>query len=453
MKRADAHGSAETVPTNLESARLESARLESARLESARLESARLESAEATEADGAARRTIELVARASYGRLIAFLSARTGDVAGAEDALGGALLSALDTWLSDGVPQNPEGWLVTAARRRLIDGIRRERVRSERQPALALIAAESEATWPEPVPDERLELLFVCAHPAIDPDISTPLMLQTVLGLDAAEIARAFLVSPAAMRQRLVRAKTKIRRAGIRFEVPEEQAWPERLAAVLDAIYGAYGRAWEDPAGVDARHRGLAEEAIWLARLLRQRLPEEPEVRGLLALMLHCEARRPARRREGRFVPLSEQEPTLWVRAYLQEAEQELAAAAALARVGRYQLEAAIQSVHAERAHGGATDWRAVALFHSQLVRLSPTVGALVAQAAAVGEVEGAGAALALLDAIAPALVVSYQPYWAVRAHLLSRLERRALASEAFDRAIGLTEDDAVRRYLIERRR
>jgi predicted RNA polymerase sigma factor len=401
----------------------------------------------------AARRAVELVARASYGRLIAFLSARTGDVAGAEDALSGALVSALGVWPKDGVPDNPEGWLITAARRRWIDVVRHDRVRAETQPALELIAAENaDSLLPDPIPDERLKLLFVCAHPAIDPEISTPLMLQTVLGLDAADIARAFLVSPAAMRQRLVRAKTKIRRAGIAFEVPEERVWPERLAAVLDAIYAAYGRAWEDPAGVDARSRGLAEEAIWLARLLRQRLPEEPEVRGLLALMLHCEARRPARRQDGRFVPLSEQDPALWIAAAMAEAEQELAAAARREKLGRYQLEAAIQSVHAERAHGGRTDWHAIALFHAQLVQLSPTVGARVARAAALAEVDGAEAALALLDAIEPGLVVSYQPYWAVRAHLLLALQQQARASLAFDRAIGLAEDDAIRRYLIERR-
>jgi predicted RNA polymerase sigma factor len=398
-------------------------------------------------------RTIESVARASYGRLIAYLCARTRDVAGAEDALSEALVTALATWPRDGIPRNPEGWLLTAARNRIIDRARHERVRAESAPTLELIAGESaDLTAPDPLPDDRLKLLFVCAHPAIDQDIHTPLMLQTVLGLDATAIARAFLVSPTAMSQRLVRAKTKIQQAGIAFEVPEEHELPHRLEAVLDAIYAAYGSGWEDAAGADPRARDLADEAIWLARVLLERLPEEPEVRGLLALMLHCEARRLARRAGGRFVPLSEQDPQLWIVAMIAEAEQQLASAARKMRIGRFQLEAAIQSVHAERARSGRTDWNAIALFYEQLIRLSPALGALVGRAAAVAEVQGPALSLSLLDAIEPKAVISYQPYWAVRAHLLKCLKRKEEAVKAFDRAIGLTEDAAVRAFLLERR-
>ena len=407
----------------------------------------------ARESAAAIHRTIESVARASYGRLVAYLCARTRDVAAAEDALADALVTALTTWARDGIPRSPEAWLLTAARNRIIDKARHERVRADSAPTLELIAAESaDLAQSTALPDDRLKLMFVCAHPAIDPDIHTPLMLQTVLGLDAAAIARAFLVSPAAMSQRLVRAKTKIQRAGIAFEVPEEHELPQRLEAVLNAIYAAYGSGWEDAAGVDASARDLADEAIWLARVLLERLPDEPEVRGLLALMLHCEARRLARRADGRFVPLSEQDPTLWIGAMLEEAERQLAAAAPARRIGRFQLEAAIQSVHAERARSGHTDWHAIALFYEQLVRLWPALGALVGRAAAVAEVKDPQTALSLLDAIDPASVTSYQPYWAVRAHLLKRLHREPQAAAAFDRAIGLTEDAAVRDFLLERR-
>jgi RNA polymerase sigma-70 factor (ECF subfamily) len=398
-------------------------------------------------------RTIEAVARESYGRLLAYLSARLRDVAAAEDALGDAFVAALTTWPRDGLPEKPEAWLLTAARHRLIDRTRQgQRVQTASARALELITARSEAA-PEPFPDERLNLMFVCAHPAIDPAVHTPLMLQTVLGLDAAGIARAFLVSPAAMGQRLVRAKAKIRDTGIAFEVPEEPELPRRLEAVLGAIYAAYGSGWEDAAGADPRARGLADEAIWLARVLMQRLPEEPEARGLLALILHCEARRQARRTPGGgYVPLSEQDPELWSRPMMEEAEREQAAAARQARPGRFQLEAAIQSVHAERARTGRTDWGAIAAFYEQIVRLAPTLGARVGRAAAVAEVRGPDAGLALLDEIEPAAVSDYQPYWAVRGHLLERMGDKPQACDAFDRAIGLTEDDAVRRFLLQRR-
>jgi len=255
------------------------------------------------------------------------------------------------------------------------------------------------------------------------------------------------------MGQRLVRAKNKIRQAQIAFEIPAADQIPQRLEAVLDAIYAAYGSSWEDAAGTDRKAVGLAEEAIWLARVLRDQVPEDPEVHGLLALMLHCEARRPARRNaDGKFVPLSEQNPRDWLAALMHEAEQELMAAARHARLGRFQLEAAIQSVHAERAHSGRTDWRAIARFYDQLVQVAPSLGAAVGRAAAHAEAQSAEAGLALLDAIDTESITSYQPYWAVRAHLLRELHRSREAAEAFDRAIGLSEDDAVRTFLLERR-
>jgi RNA polymerase sigma-70 factor (ECF subfamily) len=401
----------------------------------------------------AVRSAVEAAARECYGRLVAFLSARTRDVSAVEDALSDALLAALTAWPHNGIPKSPEAWLLTTARRRLTDRARHDKVHDASALTLEIIAAESLAfESPGPIPDERLKLLFVCAHPAIDPDMRTPLMLQTVLGLESAEIAQAFLVAPAAMSQRLVRAKTKIRDAGVAFDVPESQELPERLEAVLNAIYAAYGNGWEDAAGVDTRARGLAEEAIWLARVLLEVMPNEPEVQGLLALMLHCEARHPARRSaDGRFIPLSEQDPAQWSTALIVEAERHLASAARAGRAGRFQLEAAIQSVHAERARTGHTDWHAIALFYEHLVKLSPALGALVARAAAVAEVKGPNRALELLRQIDPVRVATYQPYWAVRAHLLKGVNRYSEAVEAFDRALGLADDRAVRRQLLDR--
>jgi predicted RNA polymerase sigma factor len=398
--------------------------------------------------------TVERVARESYGRLVAYLSVHTRDLAGAEDALSEALLKALTAWPRDGVPQNPEAWLLTTARHSLIDFFRHQRVVSDSEPDLLLFARDSEEVFLETeFPDERLKLLFVCAHPALDPAMHTPLMLQTVLGLDAARIAGTFLLSPKTMGQRLVRAKTKIRDGGIRFEVPERRQLPQRLDAVLEAIYAAFGIGWDDMAGADNRGRGLAEEAIWLARVLIQLMPGEAEVRGLLALMLHCEARRPARRaRGGRYVPLSEQDPKLWSLGFIEEAERHLAEASKHGRPGRFQLEAAIQSVHAERAQSGRIEWTAIVRFYEQLNRISPTIGTRTGYAAALGEAHGAEPGLAVLDAIAPEAVSSYQPYWAVRAHLLQLLGKVPEARHAYDRAIGLAEDPAIREFLLEKR-
>jgi len=407
-----------------------------------------------TSTDELAHRAIEAVARQSYGRLVALLTTRTRDPAGAEDALADALLAALNTWARDGIPKNPQAWLLTVARNRFLDHARHLEVQAHSTSTLETLAHELYRTPdPDGLPDERLKLLFACAHPAIDPDMHTPLMLQTVLGLDAIAIGRAFLVSPKAMGQRLARAKTKIRQARIAFEIPAADQIPQRLEAVLNAIYAAYGSSWEDAAGRDQRAVGLADEAIWLTRVLRDAMPDEPEVHGLLALLLHCEARRPARRdAHGRFVPLSEQDPRTWLALLIDEAERELALSVAHARLGRFQIEAAIQSVHAERACTGHTDWAAIATFYDELMRLAPSIGAAVARAAAHAEVHGAEVGLVLLDQIEAHSAVSYQPYWAVRADLLRQLNCAHEATEAFDRAIGLSDDDAVRVFLLERR-
>lgn len=401
-----------------------------------------------------AQRTIERVARESYGRLVAYLSVHTQDVASAEDALSNALVSALTHWPQDGVPQNPEAWLMTVARRSLIDAIRHQKVVLDSEPTIKFLTEDStETTLSTQFPDERLKLLFVCAHPAIDPAMHTPLMLQTVLGLDAARIAQAFLIAPRTMGQRLFRAKTKIRSGGIPFEIPQERDLPKRLDTVLEATYAAFGIGWDDMVGADQRGRNLAEEATWLARVLLQLMPNQAEIQGQLALMLYCEARRGARRdTKGRYVPLSEQDARKWSLPLIEEAERHLAEAFQHGRVGRFQLEAAIQSVHAERARTGRTEWPAVARFYEQLVRISPAVGPRTGYAAAVAEANGPEAGLELLDNIEAEAVSGYQPYWAVRAHLLQRLGRTHEAEGAYERAIGLAEDPAVREFLLQRR-
>jgi RNA polymerase sigma-70 factor (ECF subfamily) len=361
----------------------------------------------------AAHGAIEQAVRDSYGRLLAFLAARSRDVAGAEDALADALKAALETWPRNGVPDKPEAWLLVAARRRLTDAARHAQVQREAASQLG-VAAEAAYEMTEKslvFPDDRLKLLFVCAHPAIDAAARTPLMLQTVLGLDAARIASAFLVRPSAMGQRLTRAKARIRVTGLRFETPESHHLPERLDSVLEAIYAAYGSGWDDVAGADPRRKGLAAEAIGLGRLLVHLMPDEPEPKGLLALMLHCEARRAARRTaDGLYVPLSEQDVSLWSRETLEEAERLLYEASRARRPGRFQFEAAIQSAHAQRAWTGRTDWAAVALLYEGLLGYSPTIGARVGHAAAVAEASGPEHGWALLQTISPADVADYQP-------------------------------------------
>src|SRR5262249_37078864 len=270
---------------------------------------------------------IEAIARDSYGQLLAFIAARSHDIAGAEDALSEAFIAALKKWPSEGVPEKPAAWLLRVARNRIIDAFRHQQVQQNSEMFIQQIAAHAEslAETNNAFPDERLKLLFVCAHPAIDPSARTPLMLQTVLGIDAARIASAFLVSPAAMSQRLVRAKNKIRDAAIPFRVPDPSAWDERIPFVLDAIYSAYTTGWESLTEVGSTHQALAQDAIMLGRTLAQLLPDDPEARGLLALMLHCEARRDARfTSAGEFVPLDQQDTALWSQSLIAEAEHHL---------------------------------------------------------------------------------------------------------------------------------
>jgi RNA polymerase sigma-70 factor (ECF subfamily) len=403
-----------------------------------------------------ARASAEAVARRSYGKLVAFLASRTGDVAGAEDALSEAFATALVDWPESGVPDSPEAWLLTVARRRLIDAGRRRRTRTESVDHLKLLMDELDdaASTKPALPDDRLALMFACAHPAIAPAVRAPMILQTTLGFDAATIGSAFLVSPAAMAQRLVRAKSKIQEAGIPFRVPDRSELAPRLDAVLEAIYAAYAEGWSDPDGTEARRRNLAEEAIWLGRLVASLLPEEPEALGLLALMLYAQARRDARRdAQGEYVPLAEQDTAAWDARLIEEAEDLLARANALPGTGRHQLEAAVQSAHVVRRKTGRSDWAAIASIYEALLAMTGSPVVAINRAVAVAEQQGPEAGLALLDGLAnDRRLGDYQPFWAARAGLLARLGDVDEADRAYERAIGLEADAAVRRFL-ERRR
>lgn len=398
----------------------------------------------------------ERVARESYGRLVALLAARTRDVAAAEDALAEAFAAALVSWPRGGAPDNPEAWLFAAAKRKLIDAARRAKTAAEGEAEIVRGIEEMEAEMSATrAPDHRLGLMFACTHPAIEDSVRTPLMLQAVLGFSAERIAATFLLEPNAMSQRLVRAKKKLKDAGAAFDVPPPQDWPARFDAVLDAIYAAYGVGWSDPLGADPERRDLADEAIWLGRVLAQQLPDEPEVLGLLALMLHLDARKAARRDdEGRYVPLEAQPVGAWRREQMDEAEALLHRASAGQRIGRYQLEAAIQSAHAARAFAGAADWDAIALLYDALAQLTGSPVAHLNAIAAGARRDGAETGLKALGAVVerfPALQ-SYQPYWALRADLCARCNRSEDARAAYDEAIARERDAAVIRFLSERR-
>ena len=395
----------------------------------------------------------ETVARRSYGKLVAFLAARIRDVAGAEDALSDAFAAALADWPLSGIPVRPEAWLLTVARRRMLDSIRRRRTAEDARDHLLLLTELAE-TGTAPVPDDRLGLMFACAHPAIEANIRAPLILQTILGFDAATIASAFLVAPATMSQRLVRAKTKIKDAGIPFHRPEQDELGDRLDAVLAAIYATFSEGWSDPEGTETRRRSLAEDGIWLGRLVVSLLPNEPEALGLLSLMLHAEARRGARRdAAGEYVPLAEQDPAIWNTEMIEAAEALLYQAGAIGRIGRYQLEAAVQSAHVVRRKTGRTDWAAIEQLYGALFAITGSPVVAINRAIAIAEARGPTAGLNALDTLSnDARLADYQPYWAARAGLLARAGVGEDAGHAYDRAIGLEADPAVRRFLQKRR-
>lgn len=403
-----------------------------------------------------AQQTLERAARESYGRLLAWLSARCSDVSLAEDCLGDALEAALRQWPETGVPRAPEAWLLTAARRRLIDSHCREGMRGRAEDDVRRAALErlqrdaleaQDVPFRDNLPDRRLGLLFVCAHPEVPRELRAPLMLQTVLGLDAARIGSSMLVAPATIAQRLVRVKRRLRETAPSFEVPSPEELPARLKDVLEGVYAAYGA---DADLQRERLGGLAHEAIWLAQLLVQQLSDEPEVWGLYALLCYCESRRDARWEGEEFVPLDEQDPARWDASLLDEADRALRIAASKRRGGPFQVEAAIHSLHADRARTGVTDWERVHQMYAVLVDEYPSLGGWVGYAASLGRVGRAADGIAVLDRLEPQRVARYQPYWAVRAWLLALVG--ADATEAYERAIGLCEHPAVRRWLMRRR-
>ncbi len=382
-----------------------------------------------------------------------FSAARTRDVAAAEDALSDAFAAALAEWPRSGCPLNPEAWLLTVARRKLIDGARHRRIGEAAADELVRLAADLDPSADIDIPDQRLALMFACTHPAIDAGIRAPLMLQVVLGLDAKRIASAFLMSPAAMSKRLVRAKDKIRQAGIPLRIPEREELAARLDGVLDAIYAAFADGWSDPGGTDIARRDLTDEAIFLARLAAHLLPDEAEALGLLACMLHAQARRRARRNlEGDYVPLAEQDTGQWDAVMIDEAEALLRHAGTLRRIGRYQLEAALQSAHVERQRSGRANWAAVLQLYDALSTLTGSPVVAINRALAIAAIDGASAGLAALpDSADDTRLRDYQPYWAARADLLAKAGAASEAYAAYDIAIGLERDEAVRRFLQKR--
>lgn len=399
-------------------------------------------------------RAAELAARASFGRLVSYLAWQWRDIAAAEDALADALLKALEVWPQTGVPDAPDAWLLTVAKRQLLQAARHDKVRYD--PAVTALLVQDEAQEEAPaVLDARLKLLFVCAHPAIDERVRIPLMLQTVLGLQVSDIAPALLVSPTTLAQRLVRAKQKIRDAGIRFEEPEARELPERLGYVLESIYGAFGLSVDAVDGAEDRITDLQEEALYLCSIVCQLLPQSAEAQGLLALMTFCQARRAAQLdAAGQFVPLTLQDPRLWDRDAIVRADQCLWIAAQRRQPGPFQMEAAVQSAHCHRLFTGSTPWQGISQLYQQINAHFATQGSLVAGAVALAEVGNVGAGLAQLDAMDTALVKGFQPWWVARAYLLSLLggTRVADAHQAYTHAIGLTQQRQARAHL-ERQR
>ena len=402
---------------------------------------------------GGPARSAAVAARDSYGRLLALLAAATSDLAAAEDALADAFERALRTWPSQGVPGSPDAWLLTVARNRLRDqwksawAQRTVPLDAGRDAAALIDEIDVDA-----IPDRRLELMLVCAHPAVERAVRTPLMLNTVLGFTAEQVGRAFSVPASTMATRLVRAKKRIKAAGIAFRIPDRAELPARMTSVLEAVYGAYVIDWS----TGPQARPLPSQALHLAEVLTTLVPRDPEARGLAAVIELSAARAPARvDAEGRFVPLADQDPALWDPRLISRAHEHLRAAHAQGKLGRFQLEAAIQAVHCARARGGPTDWPTLLTLHRVLHAVAPSLGSSVALAAVTAEVDGPAAGLATLEALldeAGQDARRFQPASATRAHLLDRLGRRQEAVAAYESAISLTHDAAERQYLEHRR-
>ena len=399
-----------------------------------------------TQGDGAA---VERVFREEYGRLIASLVRRFGDIDLAEEAAGEALVVALEKWPVSGVPPNPGGWLTTTGANRAIDRIRRENQRDAKHQAALMMVDDSPHESTGPVEDDRLRLLFTCCHPALAPEARIALTLRLLGGLTVAEIGQAFLVPKTTMAQRITRAKKKIAAANVPYRVPGTADLPERLGGVLAVVFLVFNEGYLASGDGDPVRAELTGEAIRLTRVLRQLLPEEPEVTGLLALMLLTEARRESRVRNGQLVPLDEQDRSGWDHALVVEGHALVRECPAINRPGRYQLLAAINAVHTDAPTAADTDWSQVVALYDQLTRIDPSPIVALNRAVAVAELDGPSVVLALVDRLP---LEGYHPWHAVRADLLRRLGRSTEAKEAYAAAISATQNSAERAYLARKR-
>jgi RNA polymerase sigma-70 factor (ECF subfamily) len=395
---------------------------------------------------------IERVFRAEHARAVAVLVRVFGDIDVAEDAVADAFAVAVERWTAEGLPPSPAGWIITTARRRAIDRLRREASRADRHARAALLHARDDTKEEYPVPDDRLRLIFTCCHPALGRPAQVALTLRLLGGLTTAEIARAFLVPETTMAQRLVRAKAKIRDARIPYRVPDDTELPSRLPPVLGVVYLVFNEGYAAHSGETLVRADLCTEAVRLGRQLLDLMPDEPEVLGLLALMLLVEARRPARTSaSGELVPLPEQDRSLWDGALVAEGHALVRACLRHRRPGPYQILAAINAVHDDAPTAAATDWGQVLRLYDQLFVLDPSPIVCLNRAVAMAEVEGPIAALVLVDSLGLDLD-AYQPFHAVRADLLRRLGRSREAAAAYERALALTENETERAFLRRRR-